>query len=337
MPTTELGASWDVYGHEWAVVHLQSAIAHDRIRHGYLILGAEGIGKETLARQFAMTLNCTNPEHAARPCHACSSCRRIVSGTLPDMLYANPDPTTGALKIEEIRRVGGLLSLKPFEARYRIAIFRDFDHAQPRAQDALLKTLEEPPPHAMLMLLASSAENVLPTITSRSQTIHLRPLSALTVYEVLTQKYHVEDGRAQLLAQISGGRLGWALRALEDETVLDARAESLDRLEAILTADRVRRFLLAEELAKDKAGLIDQLQLWQTYWRDVLLMAENTQLPVANIDRAESMERLAVRFVPEEILKALKATRTLERLLTTTNAGHRLALEAALLDYPLFD
>ncbi len=324
---------WNVYGHNWAVDHLRKSMAHDRIRQAYLIVGAESVGKETLARAFAMTLNCTDPDPDQRPCGQCSSCRRIVSGNHPDMLFSERDSDTSPLKIEEIRTVIQRLALKPFEARYRIAIFRDFDSAQPRAQDALLKTLEEPAPHAILILLARSLDSVLSTITSRSQILHLRPTANAVISEVLREKYGVDDENAKLLAHVSGGRIGWALRALHDPDLLAQRDQALNLLEEILTMNRAKRFSLASDLSKDKAALIALLELWQTYWRDALLVASHSRLEPTNVDHALTLERLADYYPAEVMLAALNATRgTLQTL--TTNANARLTLEVMLLDYP---
>lgn len=323
--------NWHVYGHDWAVEHLRKGMAHGRIRHAYLIVGAESVGKETLARAFASTLNCTHPD--VQPCGECSSCRRIASGNHPDILYSERESETSPLKIEEIRSVVQRLSLKPFEARYRIALFRDFDSAQPRAQDALLKTLEEPAPHAMLILLARSQDAVLPTITSRSQVIHLRPASKAVVEDVLKANYRVEDEQAALLARVSGGRVGWAIRALEQPDLLEQRNAALDLLEQILTMTRVQRFDQANDLAKDKAALVTLLELWQTYWRDALLISTYSRLEPTNIDRGLTLQRLTEHYSPETMLAALDATRgSLHQL--NTNANVRLLLEVMFLDYP---
>lgn len=282
---------------------------------------------------FAMALNCLHEDVAARPCGECRSCRKIVSGSHPDMLFSQQDANTGALKIEELRSVAGKLSLKPFEARYRIAIFRNFDKAQPRAQDALLKTLEEPPPYAVLMLLAPSIEAILPTITSRSQVLHLRPTAAETVYEILRAHYQADDQTAWLLARLSGGRIGWALQALRSPEMLAQRSAAFDLLEQTLSKNRAGRFDAAEDLSKDKAALAPLLELWQTYWRDLLLLTENTGLEPANADRADTLRVLASRVTPEQALGALQATSAMLGHLAT-NANVRLALEVMFLDYP---
>ncbi len=324
---------WPVFGHEWAVEHLQKSIANQRIRHAYLIVGPDSVGKETLARALAMTLNCTNSDEQARPCGQCSSCKRIASGNHPDMIYSELDGTTGALKIEEIRSVTSKIALKPYEARYRIAILRDFDHARPQAQDALLKTLEEPPPQALLILLAPSTESLLPTITSRSQVIHLRPLAAETIYHVLAQHYGLSHEQADLLARLSGGRMGWALQAMTEPAMLEQRTAAIDLLENLIPMTRAQRFEIAEDLSKDKLGLYPLLELWQSYWRDVLLVCEGINDRPANIDRRATLEKIAVNTSTEAVLTALQATRTLLNNLST-NLNLRLALEVMFLDYP---
>ncbi|MBZ0284088.1 MAG: DNA polymerase III subunit delta' [Anaerolineae bacterium] len=324
---------WPVYGHHWAVEHLQKALANGRVRHAYLIVGTESIGRETLARAFAMALNCTHDDEAARPCGECRSCKLIAAGSHADMLYSELDPNTGALRIEEVRAVMQKLALKPYEARYRIAIFRDFDHARGQAQDALLKTLEEPPPHALLFLVAPSTETLLPTITSRSQVIHLRPLPAEVVRESLIQYKGAAPEQADLLARLSGGRMGWAIRALEDPAILEQRSGALNLLEDALHQNRAKRFEMAEDLSKDKLGLYPLLELWQTYWRDVVLLAEGAGDMPANGDRRESLEQLVRTIEPGEALKALQATRTMLNNLSM-NLNLRLALEVMFLDYP---
>ena len=200
--------NWTIYGHDWAVDYLRKGMVNNRVRHAYLITGIPSIGKTTLAQSFAMALNCTHEDMAMRPCGECRSCKKSLTGNHPDLLFSINDPNTGALKIDEIRRVTGLIALKPYETRYRIAIFENFHRANGTAQDALLKTLEEPPPHAVMILLTPSLEPILSTITSRSQIIHLRPVAAQGVFDTLTERYQVEEEHADLLARLSGGRIG---------------------------------------------------------------------------------------------------------------------------------
>ncbi|MBZ0299595.1 MAG: DNA polymerase III subunit [Anaerolineae bacterium] len=324
---------WPVYGHDWAVAQLAKSIAYGRVRHAYLITGTDSIGKNTLAHAFALALNCTHPDESVRPCLQCRSCHLVMSRNHPDMLYSEQDSTTGTLKIDSIRSVMRGLSMKPFETRYRIALFESFDQAQPRAQDALLKTLEEPSPSAILILTATHVEALLPTILSRSQILNLRPVSLALIRDVLVAHYGADADYAELLARLSGGRIGWAICALQDPTLLEQRDWALDTLEACIQRDRAGRFELAQDLGKDKLALGPILELWQTYWRDLLLLTREGRVSPANSDRLVSLQQFAIHLTPDEVVQALRATRTLLDTLRY-NLNVRLALEIMFLDYP---
>ena len=339
MTTAERHHDWPVWGHDWAVDFLQRTVANKRNRHAYLITGARQIGKMQLALTFAMVLNCTHEDEAARPCMQCRSCKLINSGNHPDMLFSQVDEKSGALKIDAIREVMRLIALKPFSSRYRVAIFDDFDMAQDRAQDALLKTLEEPPPHAVLILLAESTENIMSTITSRCQLIPLRPVPMEQVQHYL-EMHGAEEEQANLLARISSGRIGWALTALRDETVMQERDDMLNMLHEVIQANRIRRFEIAGDLEKigrkDKTALRYLLEMWQAYWRDILLLAQGSPVKPCNTDRLKEMERLVQQgyILPDDALKALQATRTMLMETLKTNANMRMAFEILFLDYP---
>jgi DNA polymerase III subunit delta' len=325
--------SFPIYGHDAAIAQLHRSLVNGRIRHAYLITGAESLGKAALARAFAMALNCLDPDIAVRPCGQCRACKLITSGNYADLIYSQTDATTGALKIEELRTVMQKLALKPYEARYRVAILPHFDYAQPRAQDALLKTLEEPPPHAVLILLSESTQDILPTILSRSQTIALRPVPSAEIRQSLVTHFGASETQAALLAGLSGGRIGWAIRALSDETLLEQRSAAFELLETLISQNRAARFAQAEDLSKEKLALPPLLDLWLTYWRDLLLLANGASLPIINHDRAEQLQRLALVFASDEVVAAIRATQALQKTLDT-NANVRLAMEVMMLDYP---
>lgn len=324
---------WPVYGHDWAVDFLRKGMAHNRTRQAYLITGMPNIGKTAFAHAFAMALNCTHDDPAARPCLHCRSCRLVESGNHPDLLYAEHDAATGALKIDALRGVMQRLAMKPYEARLRVAIITDFERARGDAQDAILKTLEEPPPYAVLLLLSASPGALLATIRSRCQTIHLRPVASDELQAILAERTGATPEQAALLARVSGGRIGWALDALRNPESLEQRSAALDLLDNALRQRRKGRFDLANELSRDKLALFPLLELWLTYWRDVLLLTAGSPVKLCNIDRRVSIEQIAQRASEADALKALNATRhTLDLLNTNTNV--RLALEVMFLDYP---
>ena len=322
--------NWPVIGHRWAVTQLSESLAHGRVRHAYLIAGPASVGKTTLARAFAQALNC---QREPRPCGVCRACRLIARDLHPDVPIVQAESEGGSLKIEQVRALQESLALRPVEGRFRAPILLRFHEATLPAQDALLKTLEEPPPRVVLILTADRPDALLPTITSRCQVLMLRALPLDETFLALQTRFGVPTERADLLARLSGGRLGWAIRAAEDPALLVARAGALDQLEALLRADRVARFRYAEQAAKDPAALRAMFSLWQTYWRDVLLLAAGSDIPVVNVDRLPALQALAGRVSAEDASAALeavcRAARQLER-----NANVRLATEVLLIDWP---
>ncbi len=323
-------SAWPVSGHTWAVLNLDRAISDDRPAQAYLISGPPHIGKTTLARALALTLNCQS-DLPARPCLRCRPCQLITTGKHPDVQLIAPDGLR--LKIDQVRALQHDLALRPVEGRYRVAIFDQFETATPEAQNALLKTLEEPPDYAVLILLAADPELLLPTIVSRCQQIVLRPLTTTQVYEALHKTWKVEAKQANVLAHLSGGRLGWAVAAAGDPTIMDDRAQYLDDLVMLLTADRVARFNYADIVTK-KGEVREVLDLWRTWWRDVLLAVSGSMADPVNIDRVEEIRALAQRLNVDQAASAAEACgRALWQI--DRNVTARLAVEVLLLDLPV--
>jgi len=327
-----MNGNWNLLGHDWAVDMLRQHIARGSVRHAYLFTGPPGLGRRTLALRFAQALNCTHPLEAGLPCLQCRDCRQIEAMQHPDLAIVQAETEGASLKVEQIRELQRSLSLSAYQSRYRIALLLRFQEATDSAANALLKTLEEAPPHVILLLTADTAEQLLPTITSRCEIMRLRPLPVEAVEQHLVS-HGAQAGQASLLAHLSGGRPGYALRLLADTEALDERQERLDDLHKLIPATRIEKFDYAAKLSKDKDTLRGVLLLWLSYWRDVFLKTSGAQIPIANLDRELEIASLAAHLgLPE----ARRVVRLHERALgqLERNVNPRLLAENLLLEWP---
>jgi DNA polymerase-3 subunit delta' len=238
----------------------------------------------------------------------------------------------GTLKVDQIREVQRSLSLKPYQSKFRVALFLRFQEANDNAANALLKTLEEAPAHAILLLTADTPEQLLPTIISRCEILRLRPLPIEAVESDLIAR-GVDEERARLLSHISGGRPGYARRLVDDVTLLEKRDERLNDLQSLLPATRVEKFSYADKLSKDKDAMRQAIIIWLSYWRDVMLRVAGAETPLINVDRNMEIEFLAGRL---DLSTARRVVSDLEKTLEKMdrNVNSRLLAEVLLMDWP---
>jgi len=320
---------WDIVGHSWAVKFLENAIASGHVAHSDLFLGPPGIGKADLAVQLASALNCTG---AVAPCGDCVSCRKTRENRHPDLVVVEPD--AGRIKIDRIRSLQYELALSPHGGRWRVCVLTEFESATVEAANALLKTLEEPPRRAILILCATDARQLLPTIVSRCQTLALRMVPVGLVLEALI-RWGAEPDMAERIARASAGRVGWARRALADNRVLSQRQESIDALLRLLDQGDAERILAAEKLAVDQS-LEDTIHVWQSYWRDVALVSSGCVDLITNAERLESLTAAAATISMARVHAALRGTEDFLKQLNQ-NVNRRLALEVLLLGWSKLD
>jgi DNA polymerase-3 subunit delta' len=325
--------NWNVLGHEWAVDLLRGHLKNERVRHAYLFTGPQGVGRRTLALRLAQTLNCSQPLGPGIPCGECRACRLIDRMQHPDFMVVQAEEVGTTLKVDQIRELQRTLSLSPYEATYKIALLLRFEEANPSAANALLKTLEEPPSQVVMLLTASDGEALLPTIVSRCEVIRLRPLSVTQVSVGLQNQWGIPAPQADLLAHLSGGRPGLALRLSQNPEMLEQRQIRLEEHQRMLKASRVERFNYAEELSKDRAILLSTLQTWLTLWRDVMLQTARSSTPLTNVDQANEIKTLAEKI---DLSTALNMVNRLERALEQIEhyLNARLVTEVLMLDLP---
>lgn len=331
---------WQVVGHDWILTVLKNSIASERVSHAYLFTGPPHVGKRTLALNLAQALNCEDQE---KPCGHCVSCRKISEGIHPDVrmvdrqyqahLLQESLTQQKALRIDTIRTIQEEVSLKPFEGQRKVFILCEAETMTGEAANCLLKTLEEPPPHAVLLLTASDARLLLPTIVSRCQVFELRLVTMRLIQRELQSRYGMNEERASFLARLSKGRIGWAVTAAQDGAVLEQREERLKQLLALPKMGRIDRLDYAEQLSRQPRSIASILGLWLDWWRDLLLVKGGCEEMISNVDLRTPMEEQARRHDLKEIHEFIKAIRDTLRHLED-NVNPRLALEVLMLDVP---
>jgi DNA polymerase-3 subunit delta' len=333
--TADSGGGWGVEGQDEAIASLRHAIASGRLAHAYLLAGPPGVGRATLARRLAQALACEAASDGV-PCGECRSCTRIEAGEAPDVetiaiggICDQPGAThadhaadgSTRIRICQVRRLARVAALAPFAGPRRIFILDAADDLQLEAAQALLKTLEEPPGSALLLLLASDPEALPATVRSRCQLLRLGPMAPATLARALAHHADIEPAEAERLARESGGRYGLALQLAGDPSHAVLRESAIADLEGLVAADRRERLDYADTLARrwprERASVLELLDHWRGWWRERLLAA--------------AAERRATEA--EEALAALTAVqRAREHLLA--NVVAQFALEVLMLDLP---
>lgn len=337
--------TWPVTGHHVAVDLLARAVKSGDVAHAYLITGPAGVGRSTLALTFASALSCGMAVDQ-RPCGHCSSCRRIARGIYPDVSVTNlASQATGSsdadrkntrISIDVIRELRASISLRPLEGDWRVAIIEDADLLSRDASDGILKTLEEPPPFVVIVLIATESEALPETIRSRCLHIPLGPLSRQEIIGVLTSR-GIDATQAAVIASISRGRIGQALDLAADADALAARRDAVDAClkmidDPLVALGGARR--MAESFRRGQREQVQQqLDLLVGLWRDLLLVKTGCSDRVVNADIADRIAVIADRWEPAEIQSGLKATfQTLTDL--SANVQPRLALDHMVVQWP---
>jgi DNA polymerase III subunit delta' len=307
----------EIIGQDSAISVLRRSISVDRVAHAYLFSGIEGCGKRKTALAFVQAVFCGKDE----ACGVCSSCRKIASGQHPDLHILEPD---GAfIKIDQVRELQKELSYRPFEAPKKACIIDGADKFNASSGNALLKTLEEPPGEALMILIAQERSAVLQTILSRCQALPFQPLPAELI-ETRLERDGFAPEAARVAATLSGGSLRRAMDIAADG-VLEARSAFLARVVALRLNDAATIFQTAEELAADKEGLPAFLELLLSFLRDILIYRATPEA-VANADLHELIAREAERASQETVIGLIEQLVSLRAMLAR-NVNARLALE----------
>lgn len=317
----------EIRGNTPLVEQLRRSAVSGRSSHAYLFLGGAGAGKRLIANTFAKALQC---EGEKRPCDSCKSCHAFNHGNHPDVIYFQPLKNGKTYTIEDVReQLLETVDLKPFQYEKKIYIIEKADTLNIQSQNALLKTLEEPPAHAVFLLLAERAEAFLPTILSRVVVMKIRPLSAETIADYLMQAGHLAE-ESHILSAYAQGRIGQALELVEDEGFREMRQDILGKLEALPSMSEGDAYLLAKEFEvyKNDLRFLDIMELW---YRD-LLTAKSLREEGYLIQRDKKDAIFRAAKEPAALLAKKAAAVRTARMRLAQNANFRLTMEVMLMD-----
>lgn len=325
--------NWNIIGHEWAVDLLKSHLRSGNLRHAYLITGPDGTGRRTLALKFAQAINCLNPEAIDVPCNECKSCLQFTKMAHPDLSVVEAEAPSGFIKVNQIRELQRNLHLSPYEAKYRIALLLDFENSNPSAANALLKTLEEPPPQVILVLTAESRERLLPTIVSRCEEVRLRPLNPDIVSKALQERWNVPEQEANKLGHLSNGRPGFAIQLLENQEMTEMHDNWIRDLFQLMHQNKFERMVFAKQISSDRKTTHQVLHSWLTLFRDLMIQSAGSHGSLTNTAFQDQIEELTTKISLKEtkdIVKHLeKSQEQLEKYINP-----RLIAEITLLSLP---
>lgn len=314
-----------VIGHEEVIGHLQNAIRLNKISHAYIFGGEQGSGKKMLANLFAMTLQCA--EHGIEPCLSCPSCKKAQSRNHPDIIritHEKPD----SIGVDDVRtQLVNDVDIKPYESRFKIYIIEDAEKLTPQAQNAILKTIEEPPAYAVIMLLADNPEKLLPTITSRAMTLNLKPVGNQLVKEYLVDQLHVPEEQAEIDASFARGNIGRARKAAESEDFQEMTMNALRLLRRSRTMELFEIVDAIKSMTAMKNNIYDYLDLFRMWFRDVLLFKATKDVDgLIFREELNAIRERAARSSYEGIERILDSIQTAE-LRLRANVNFELVME----------
>ena len=334
-------SGWQLVGQDRAVTLLQRNLERGAVAHAYLLVGPPHVGKMTLALELAQALNC---EAAEPPCGECDPCQKVASGKHADVQVigldtggnSNDKPRT-EISIEQVRDMQHSSSLPPFEGKYKVFIIDGAELMSNEAANCLLKTLEEPSEGVIFILLTAN-DSVLPsTVVSRCQRLELHPLPTSQVETALGERRGLESAKTELLSRLCHGRLGWALTAADDDSLLERRDQLIEKLLEVIRGDNEQRFdyvaQLAAQFSQSRLSVQEVLDLWLDWWRDLLLIKLGSSDTITNIDHEAELAEMGQGYSLPQIRAFINSIQAAGEQLGQ-NANPRLVLEVLMLSIP---
>lgn len=277
----------DVVGHKDIIQYIENAVKMDKVSHAYILNGEKGSGKKLLANLFAMSLQCDDREEDGDACGKCKSCKQSLNSNQPDIIKVTHEkPNT--ISIDDIReQVNGDIGIKPYSSKYKIYIIADADMMTVQAQNAILKTIEEPPEYAVIMLLTENAETLLPTIRSRCVMLKLRNTRDQLVKKYLMEQMQIPDYKADICVAFAQGNVGKAIMLASSEHFNEIKEEAVHLLRNINEMELSDLAEAVKRCASYKLEITDYLDVIAIWYRDVLIYKATM-----NVDRVVFSDQL---------------------------------------------
>ena len=320
----------DIIGQEQIKEHLQNALATGKVSHAYIINGEKSSGKEFIAKIFAMALQCE--QGGTEPCNECRSCKQTLSKNQPDIIYVSHEkPNT--ISVDDIRaQVNNDVAIKPYSSKYKVYIINEAEKMTPQAQNAILKTLEEPPAYAVIMLLVSNVNTLLPTILSRCVVLNMKPVRDELVKKYLMEELQIPDYKADVCVAFARGNVGKAKLLASSEEFENVKAEALSLLKYIKDMEIQEIVSAIKKISEYKLEINDYLDIMSIWYRDVLLFkATNDVNHLVFREEIQSIRKVAARSSYEGIEKVIRALDKAKKRLDA-NVNFDLAMELMLLE-----
>lgn len=277
----------DVVGHKNIIQYIGNAVKTDKVSHAYILNGEKGSGKKLLANLFAMSLQCQNREEDGDACGKCQSCKQTVNNNQPDIIKVTHEkPNT--ISIDDIRdQVNNDIEIKPYSSRYKIYIIADADMMTVQAQNAILKTIEEPPEYAVILLLTENAATLLATIRSRCVMLKLRNIKDQLVKKYLMEQMEIPDYKADVCVAFAQGNMGKAIMLATSEHFNEIKEEAVHLLRNINEMDLSELIDAVKRCMSYKLEISDYLDVIAIWYRDVLIYKATR-----NVDRVVFSDQL---------------------------------------------
>lgn len=314
----------EVIGHKDVVGYFQTAIKSGKISHAYILNGEKGSGKHVLARTFAAALNCEGEE---RPCGECHSCRQAESKNHPDIVEVTHDKPN-SISVEDIRtQLVDDVTIRPYSSPYKVYIVSDAEKMTPQAQNALLKTIEEPPKYVVILLLTTNASALLPTILSRCVMLNTKPIPDAEVREYLMEHVQIPDYQADICVAFAQGNIGKAVQLASSEKFGEIKAAAVHLLTHAAEMDIADISAAVKAVADFKVDIRDYLDILAVWYRDVLYFKATNDADgiifKENLRAIQEQTRTISYEGIEQILESIQKAK--ERL--TANVNFELTME----------